>query len=381
MITYGQNANQPPIMRDLVKSVVWDRVGLDIASHMILMNAVKTVRPAPPCDAQRIANWLFVCCGMIFFMAMLGVVVRLVEAGFAVAVWPQVNEALPPLTAEAWNALLERYQQDVFSADVSLEAFQRVYFWQWLHRLWSHLVGAVLAVPFFYFFARRVLDNAMAMRLATIFALGSMEVFVGWFMVWSGLAERTSVVPVRLTLQLIIAIVAYGLLLWTALGLRYGPAQAKDGQRPLQKLGWGALAALALVMIWGALAAGLGAGLGYNTWPLMGGQLLPDEAWSLTPAWNNFFVNKAMVQFTHRWLGMIAGLVLLYWGYRRLRAATFAATRRWAWALCGAVFIQTGLGIATLLTRTDTVLAAAHQGGAIILLSLLLQNLRRPDRA
>lgn len=319
---------------------------------------------------------------MIFVMAVLGVVARLVAFGHGVTTWPPVNDALPPFTNEDWQSLFAQYREhSTLPSTMDLNAFRDVYVWEWLHRLWGHLVGAVFAVPFFYFFARRVLDNAMAVRLATIFALGSTEVFVGWFMVQSGLAERTSVVPVRLTLQLIIALLAYGLLLWTALGLRYGATQALDKPRPLQKSGWAGLALLVAAIIWGALAAGLGAGLAYNTWPMMDGRFLPPEAWSLTPCWNNFFVNKAMVQFLHRWLGLTACLALLFWGYRRLLAAKFDATRRWGLALCGAVFVQAGLGMATLLTRTEPALAAAHQGGAILLLTILMVNLRRPDRA
>ena len=39
------------------------------------------------------------------------------------------------------------------------------------------------------------------------------------------------------------------------------------------------------------------------------------------------------------------------------------------------VFLQVGLGIATLLTQVFIPLAALHQAGAIILLMLLLKNI------
>lgn len=46
------------------------------------------------------------------------------------------------------------------------------------------------------------------------------------------------------------------------------------------------------------------AGRAYNTWPLMGGQLVPDEYWGweglgLSPL-RNMFENTAAVQFNHR---------------------------------------------------------------------------------
>lgn len=50
--------------------------------------------------------------------------------------------------------------------------------------------------------------------------------------------------------------------------------------------------------------SGMDAGRAYNTWPLMGGQLVPDEYWGweglgLTPL-RNMFENTAAVQFNHR---------------------------------------------------------------------------------
>jgi cytochrome c oxidase assembly protein subunit 15 len=41
------------------------------------------------------------------------------------------------------------------------------------------------------------------------------------------------------------------------------------------------------------------AGHAYNTFPLMGGRLIPEEYWTI-PGWRNAFENTAAVQFHHR---------------------------------------------------------------------------------
>ena len=49
----------------------------------------------------------------------------------------------------------------------------------------------------------------------------------------------------------------------------------------------------------GAFVAGLDAGRAFNTFPLMNGQLIPDEYWGL-PGIRNAFENTAAVQLHHR---------------------------------------------------------------------------------
>jgi heme A synthase len=45
--------------------------------------------------------------------------------------------------------------------------------------------------------------------------------------------------------------------------------------------------------------AGLDAGHAYNTFPLMGGRVVPEE-YAALPGWRNAFENTAAVQFHHR---------------------------------------------------------------------------------
>ena len=111
-------------------------------------------------------------------------------------------------------------------------------------------------------------------------------------------------------------------------------------------------------MALGGFVAGLDAGMGYNTWPLMDGQWVPKGLLIMEPAWCNFFENAMTVQFDHR---MVAYAVTIY-------AAVYAfwMRSRAAKALLHAVVLQVVLGIWTLSTQVPLWLGLAHQAGAMI---------------
>ncbi|MDX2028136.1 MAG: COX15/CtaA family protein [Alphaproteobacteria bacterium] len=323
------------------------------------------------------AIWLFACCGMVFAMALLGAITRLTESGLSITDWNPVMGALPPLGEAAWNKAFSAYQAipqyQILNRGMTLEEFKGIYFWEWLHRLWGRLTGVVFALPFLWFLAQRRIDRTTGLKLAGILALGGLQGFIGWFMVQSGLELRTSVSPYRLALHLGFAVLLYALMLWMALG-RADMMEVKASKN-IQRFGWLVLGLLGLTMIWGALVAGLRAGEAYNTWPLMEGEFLPAAAWALQPKWLNFFENLALVQFIHRWLGPLTVLGILAWTARLWRKAG-RDEKFWIYALGSMAILQTALGLATLLTHVDIVLAVAHQAGALMLLSLMLVNLR-----
>lgn len=329
-------------------------------------------------NRRTIAVWLFACCGMVFFMALLGAITRLTGSGLSITDWNPILGALPPLTEAAWQKAFSAYQAipqyQILNQGMSLEEFKNIYFWEWFHRLWGRLTGIVFAFPLLWFFVRRSLDRQTGIKLAMILALGALQGFVGWFMVQSGLVVRTSVSPYRLALHLGFALLIYGLLLWMACDQLSSnkPAQPK----PLRKYGWAVLGLLAITIIWGAFVAGLHAGEAYNTWPLMEGEFLPDAAWTLQPDWLNIFENLALVQFTHRWLAPLTMLAILGWAALCWKKAN-RRDRKWLLGLILTSLAQVGLGLATLLTRANIVFAVLHQAGAIALLTFMLISLHR----
>ena len=139
---------------------------------------------------------------------------------------------------------------------------------------------------------------------------------------------------------------------------------------------------VALTIAAGGFVAGTRAGFVYNTFPLMGGKLVPGEYAALHPFVRNWFENVAAVQFDHRLLAMAtAAGVLLLWaaGRRRLLPAPAGIALS---ALLAAAALQVTLGISTLLLVVPVPLAAAHQAGALLLLTAAIvfrHTVRRGD--
>ena len=89
----------------------------------------------------------------------------------------------------------------------------------------------------------------------------------------------------------------------------------------------------------------------------------------IEPWYLNFFNNMATVQFDHRLIGWLLAL-LTPWFWWRVRAqVSDTRVRLAANLLLAMLVIQIALGIATLLLLVPIPLAAAHQGGAVLLLA------------
>ncbi|HWB49823.1 MAG TPA: COX15/CtaA family protein [Stellaceae bacterium] len=332
------------------------------------------------------AVWLLVCCAMIFAMVVIGGVTRLTWSGLSITEWQPVMGAVPPLSAADWQAEFAKYQQTaqyrLMNTGMSLAAFKTIYLWEYVHRLWGRLIGFVYLLPFLYFLLRGRVPRRLAGPLAGIFGLGAAQGALGWWMVESGLAGRIEVSQYRLTAHLALALVIYAATLWTALGLlaptavagvgHSPPPQARDGRSggwAWRRAGEALLALVAVTIVAGGFVAGLNAGLTYNTFPLMDGRFVPAGYAQLSPFIRNWFENIPAVQFDHRLLAeTTAGAVVGLW-LAGVRASLPRPARLALHALLAAALLQVSLGISTLLLVVPVPLAAAHQAGAVLLLT------------
>ena len=361
---------------------------------------LRVVAPSRPAAAgasgaeRQIAFWLLACCAMVFLMVLIGGITRLTESGLSITEWRPVAGILPPIGEAQWAAAFERYkaipQYRAIHAGMTLAEFKGIFFWEYVHRLWGRLIGFAFALPFLYFVARGRIPARLAPRLAIIFALGALEGGIGWYMVASGLEARIEVSQYRLALHLATAVLIYAAMLWTALDLltphpnpppQGGRERFEQNPPALRgRAGWGVLragAGLVLVltfitMIAGSFVAGTRAGYLDNTFPLMEGAFVPPGYWHLAPWWRNLFENLVAVQFDHRLLAeaTFAAIVALWlWGVRH---ADDSRARAALHALVAVAGLQVALGIATLLLVVPLPLAAAHQGGAMLLVTAAL---------
>ena len=255
---------------------------------------------------------------------------------------------------------------------MDLGDFQRIYFWEYLHRLWARLLGIAFALPLLWFLFTRQVPGALAWRLGVILLLIGLQGALGWYMVSSGLVDRTDVSQYRLAAHLGLALFLYGYVLWSATDL----AASDGGSVAPQLRRWGTayVGFVFLTILAGAFVAGLDAGHAWNTWPLMGGSFVPAGYGEFSPFWLNLFENPAAVQFDHRWLGftaMLGAFGLALAAFRTRGVSATALRRANVLALMGGV--QAALGVATLLGAVPIPLAAAHQLGAVILLTAALR--------
>jgi len=328
-------------------------------------------------NRRLVALWLFAICAMIFVMVILGGVTRLTGSGLSIMEWAPVSGILPPLDHAQWEKLYALYKQipqyKLVNDGFGLAGFQRIFWLEWVHRLWGRLLGVAFFVPLAWFWATGRLPRRLVPRLLGFFVLGGLQGAVGWFMVASGFfPDATAVAPARLVIHLALALALYAAILWTGLSILHPARRAPPGTRGLRRLVAAFAVLLALTIVAGGFVAGTHAGLEYNSFPLMDGHLVPPGYARLHPFAANLTRNLAAVQFDHRLLATItalAGLAALGWAMRR---ALPASIRLPILALVVLVGAQYALGVATLLLVVPVPLAAAHQANAVLVLTAAL---------
>ena len=330
---------------------------------------------APDAAVRAVRRWLLACMAAVILAMAVGAITRLTESGLSITVWRPVGGVMPPLSHAEWQQAFESYQQipeaRTVHAGITLPDFKRLYLWEWFHRILARVAGLVIAVPFFYLLARGAIPRSLLLRLGSLPILVLGQGVLGWYMVQSGLSERTSVSQYRLVAHLALALLIYVVAAWTLLRDMRPPDSDPAGRRDGVALGLAALVVLTILS--GGFVAGTDAGHMFNTFPLMGGRVVPPSYWALDPAWRNWFENPVAIQFNHRALAMVVLVAALVawarYGRRRRDRAGYDAWR----LVPGAVVTQVLLGIATLLLVVPIWLAVIHQLMAVVLLTVLLR--------
>lgn len=314
-----------------------------------------------------LANWLTFVAALIFVMVVVGGITRLTESGLSMVHWEPISGAIPPLSETAWQREFDHYrsspQYQLVNSGMTLADFKTIFFWEYIHRLLGRVIGLAFALPFAWFAWKRGIPSGYGWRLGALLALGGLQGAIGWWMVTSGLIDRTEVSHIRLAVHLLTALLIIGGLVWTALDLKVLAADPNARSARLSGFAFSALAVLAIQLCLGAFTAGLRAGYAFASWPLMGDSLFPPGVPMLEPFWVNIIDNPIVVQFAHRWFAWIAGAVLALLALGVWRGGFTGA----AHALLTLLALQIGIGIATLLSGVELWIAVAHQAiGALL---------------
>lgn len=346
-------------------------------------------------DHRTLRAWLLASMIAVFATLLVGGVTRLTESGLSITEWKPVSGVLPPTNEadwrEAYDAFLRIPQASTTHAGITLDEFKFIFWWEWIHRFFARVVGLVFAVPYAWLLWKRRIPGGLRLRLAALPVLTLAQGALGWYMVQSGLAERSSVSSYRLAAHLSLALAILVVAAWTWADLREDRAAPHE---PAPSGAWrhamlGLVAAIGVTIVTGAFVAGLRAGEIFNTFPLMGGQVVPPGYLSDLGWWRGAFEHPVAAQFHHRALAVLTATfaIVLAWrataasrpGARGSAQGTSIGPRaaRAARAVAGVALAQVALGIATLVMSVPLVLGVVHQLTGALLLTVAVLALHR----
>ncbi len=316
---------------------------------------------------KYITYWLAIMFWFVSIMIVVGGLTRLTDSGLSITQWQLFSGILPPLNNDQWNKYFELYKEipeyKLQNYLMSLEEFKIIFWWEFIHRFLGRLIGIFFLLPLFFFFLK--LGFNQTKNLFIIFILICLQGFIGWYMVVSGLVDRVDVSHYRLSIHLVIAFIILSLIFWNY--LKYKEiSSSKDKITNILPIIF--LFLLFVQITIGALVSGMDAGKIYNSWPLMGSGYFPDDN-SMKNLLNlSAFDDPALVQFLHR---NLAYFILLFYfliliNVYKNKLSTFFKVVNIIGLL---LFLQIILGISTLLSDVQMIVASMHQMSSIFLVS------------
>lgn len=327
---------------------------------------------------KAVMKWLFVFAYIVAFLVVFGGVVRLTRSGLSIVEWNPISGIIPPIGQQAWEREFAKYQAtpeyQMINSGMTLREYTYIFYLEWFHRILARLAGLFYAIPVFYFLYRKAIplrEFGVYLVMGLLF-IG--QAFMGWYMVASGLEDRPAVSHFRLTIHLLFALALFGLALWTALGHRYGSIEKKAKWSLLSKLALLSTVVLVIQIAYGGMTAGLKAGHVSDTWPLMFGKLVPDNLFN---SWVQLLETPQTIVFVHRWFAWL-GLVLVPAVYFAVRKRDYPRDIRTGllW-LIAVTALQITLGVLTILSYVNIVIALLHQANAVVLIGLAVYFIHR----
>ncbi len=202
---------------------------------------------------RLLASWLLLCAMMIFAMVILGGVTRLTGSGLSMVNWHPIHGVVPPLNAQEWAEEFANYQQSPefqkINRHMDVEGFKQIFYFEYAHRMLGRLIGLVFLLPFLFFYFSGRVRAGLTPRLLVMFVLGGLQGLLGWYMVKSGLVDNPHVSQYRLSAHLITAILIYGFILWTAMGLLLSDNGYSKDVSPVSWMPRAAVGLLGLIVV------------------------------------------------------------------------------------------------------------------------------------
>jgi len=319
-----------------------------------------------------VSQWLLLITFLVALIIVVGGLTRLTDSGLSITRWDIISGILPPLSLSGWEKSFTLYKQipeyKLFNSSMTLEQFKTIYWWEYVHRLLGRIVGLFYLIPLFYFTFKKMIKKKSLVSLYIILILIFFQGFIGWYMVKSGLTEGTDVSHYRLALHLTLAFIIFILLLWNY--LKYKNQQSLIHNKKLPSYLPILFISCVLIQIcMGAFVSGLDAGQIYQTWPLMNQSYFPDDSNIKDLFSMNALETPSIVQFIHRNIAYFIILLFSLIATTIYRNKDFVYLRSTVLLVFVFLFLQTFLGILTVLSGAQIILASMHQIGSILLIT------------
>jgi cytochrome c oxidase assembly protein subunit 15 len=322
-----------------------------------------------------ISYWLLLVTFLVALMIIVGGLTRLTDSGLSITRWDLISGILPPLSLNDWEKYFSLYKQipeySLLNFSMTLKEFKTIFLWEYIHRLLGRIVGLFYFIPLLYFTYKNLIEKNSLISFYLILFLIFFQGFVGWYMVKSGLTERTDVSHYRLALHLTLAFIIYILLLWNYLKYKKQIFIISTKKLPFY-IPIFLIFCILVQICMGALVSGLDAGKIYQTWPLMDQNFFPDDS-NLRDLFSmKTFESPSILQFIHRNIAYFIILLFLFIALIIYRNNDFVHLRKNILFIFILLLLQIILGILTVLSGAQIILASMHQIGSIILITSVL---------
>ena len=124
---------------------------------------------------RAVRLWLYAVAALVVLMVMVGGATRLTDSGLSIVEWRPVTGTVPPLSEADWAVEFDKYktssEYELVNKGMTLDAFKRIYWWEWGHRQLGRAVGAVWALGLLWFAVRRQIPPGWTPRHVGLFTL------------------------------------------------------------------------------------------------------------------------------------------------------------------------------------------------------------------
>jgi len=319
-----------------------------------------------------ISYWLLLITFLVALMIIVGGLTRLTDSGLSITKWNLISGIVPPLSLADWEKSFSLYKKipeyKLVNSTMTLDEFKIIFWWEYFHRLLGRFIGILYAVPLFYFTFKKLIIKKSLFSLYLILLLICFQGFIGWYMVKSGLTDKTDVSHYRLALHLFFAFIIFILLLWNYLKLRQKQNSINKKRLPTYLLAFFISCLLFQICI-GAFVSGLDAGQIYQSWPLMNQNYFPDDSNYKDLLSIRAFEVPSLVQFIHRNIAYFIIVLFTYILILVFKNNDLNYLRKIVIYVFITIFLQILLGIFTILSGTQLIYASIHQIGSILLIT------------